>query len=61
VLLFHNTCYDDFDSPGWGSIFEKTLRWSCENNAALLNGQDALESYRKAALQHPIIKGTRPG
>jgi hypothetical protein len=49
VLLFHNSCYDDFDNQGWGTIFEKTLRWSFENDAALLNGQEALESYRKTA------------
>jgi hypothetical protein len=59
VLLFHNSCYDDFDNQGWGSIFEKTLRWSFENNAALLNGQEALESYRKTAMPHTIREGTR--
>ena len=57
VVLFHNSCYDDFDNPGWGTIFEKTLRWSYENNAALLNGREVLESFRTTGTRRVGGKG----
>jgi hypothetical protein len=33
VLLFHNTCYDDFDFQGWGNVFEKCILYAIEENA----------------------------
>ncbi len=54
VVLFHNTCYDSLDNLGWGTVFENTVRWCIENDAALLNGKEVLESYCKTVL----LKGT---
>ncbi len=56
VLLFHNSCYDELDNKGWGKVFESTVRWCIENDAALLNGHEALDSYRKACGKISEIK-----
>ncbi len=45
VLLFHNSCYDEFDFPGWGKMFEKTMKWCYENDATMLNGKELLSFY----------------
>lgn len=47
VLLFHNTCYDDLDNQGWGTVFEQAVGWAVENKAALLNGREVLDAFRE--------------
>lgn len=45
VLLFHNTCYDDLDFPGWGKVFEETLRFAKEEGAFVGSAGEILNSY----------------
>jgi len=45
VLLFHNTCYDELDYPGWGRVFEESLRFSLEEGAFVGSASEILNSY----------------
>jgi peptidoglycan/xylan/chitin deacetylase (PgdA/CDA1 family) len=45
VLLFHNTCYDELDYPGWGRVFEESLRFSLEEGAYVGSASEILNSY----------------
>jgi len=49
VLLFHNTCYDDLDFPGWGKAFEGSLAFSIQAGAFVGSGKEILESYLRSA------------
>jgi hypothetical protein len=45
VLLFHNTCYDDFDFPGWGKLFERCLSFAQSEGALLGSGREVLQAF----------------
>ncbi|MGA9365686.1 MAG: polysaccharide deacetylase family protein [Bacteroidota bacterium] len=50
VLLFHNTCYDGLDFPGWGSVFEESLRFSMEEGAFVGSASEILNSYLETSI-----------
>jgi peptidoglycan/xylan/chitin deacetylase (PgdA/CDA1 family) len=54
VLLFHNTCYDELDNPGWGSAFEASLRFALEEGAFVGSASEILDSYVNT-LNSPLV------
>jgi peptidoglycan/xylan/chitin deacetylase (PgdA/CDA1 family) len=50
VLLFHNTCYDELDYPGWGRVFEESLRFSLEEGAFVGSALEILNSYLETSI-----------
>jgi peptidoglycan/xylan/chitin deacetylase (PgdA/CDA1 family) len=54
VLLFHNTCYDELDNPGWGGVFEASLRFALEEGAFVGSASEILDSYLKT-LNSPLL------
>jgi len=53
VLLFHNTCYDELDYPGWGRVFEESLRFSLEEGAFVGSASEILNSYLDTSAPPP--------
>jgi hypothetical protein len=49
VLLFHNTCYDQLDSPGWGSVFESSLEFALGEGAFVGSVSEILNSYLRTS------------
>jgi hypothetical protein len=45
VLLFHNTCYDQLDFPGWGRVFESSLEFALAQGAFVGSTSEILDSY----------------
>jgi peptidoglycan/xylan/chitin deacetylase (PgdA/CDA1 family) len=45
VLLFHNTCYDELDFPGWGRVFESSLEFALAEGAFVGSTSEILNSY----------------
>jgi hypothetical protein len=45
VLLFHNTCYDELDFPGWGHVFESSLEFALAEGAFVGSASEILNSY----------------
>jgi hypothetical protein len=48
VLLFHNTCYDEFDFKGWGEVYEKSILYAQKENAFIGSLREILDSYVKS-------------
>jgi hypothetical protein len=49
VLLFHNTCYDELDFPGWGRVFESSLEFAFAEGAFVGRTSEILNSYLKTS------------
>jgi peptidoglycan/xylan/chitin deacetylase (PgdA/CDA1 family) len=45
VFLFHNTCFDEFDFPGWDRVFQKTLEYAFDQGAYIGSCKDILDKY----------------
>lgn len=45
TILFHNTCYDELDYPGWGSVYEDMVHNFINNNIQILTLQKILTAY----------------
>jgi hypothetical protein len=49
VLLFHNTCYDQLDFPGWGRVFESSLEFALAEGAFVGSISEILDSYLRTS------------
>jgi hypothetical protein len=49
VLLFHNTCYDELDFPGWGHVFESSLECALAEGAFVGSASEILNSYLRTS------------
>jgi hypothetical protein len=49
VLLFHNTCYDQLDFPGWWRVFESSLEFALAEGAFVGSTSEILNSYLRTS------------
>jgi peptidoglycan/xylan/chitin deacetylase (PgdA/CDA1 family) len=49
VLLFHNTCYDELDFPGWGRVFESSLEFALAEGAFVGSISEIVDSYLRTS------------
>jgi hypothetical protein len=48
TLLIHNTCYDDFDYKGWGTVYEEIIMYSLDENIPIKSIRDSLYYFNKS-------------
>ena len=42
TLLIHNTCYDDFDYKGWGTVYEEIIKYSLDEDILIKSIKESL-------------------
>jgi hypothetical protein len=48
VLLFHHTCFDELDYPGWGGVFEEFLGFAIDQGAFIGTTKEVLDSFLRS-------------
>jgi len=45
TILFHNTCYDELDYPGWSVVYEESVNCFTNNNLQIFSLREVLTAY----------------
>ena len=48
TLLIHNTCYDDFDYKGWGTLYEEIVKYSLDEDIPIKSIKESLYYFSKS-------------